>query len=139
MFKTARLAIGLILLWLPFILSTIISTDPNAGLILMLPFFFTIPAVIVALLIFAPLDRFLKGRGADAQSRILIPVSGMSSVVAFKLFVSAPYLFSNKPGVENIPAASWNGMGFMILGGLAWGIVWLLSGGILRWLGLKEA
>ncbi|MFM5894838.1 MAG: hypothetical protein ACKOQM_10480 [Novosphingobium sp.] len=139
MFKSAQLAISLILLWLPFVLSVILSDDSNAGLILMLPFFFTIPALIVAFLIFTPLERFLKRRGADSQSIILVPLSGMLSVVAFKLFVSAPYLFSNKPGVENIPAASWSGMSFMILGGLAWGIVWLLSGGILRWLGLKEA
>lgn len=129
-----RIALSCILLWLPFILITILNTDPNYGLILIFPFVGTIPAIIVAILIFMPVEYLLDKRGMAFHKNIVVPVLGALSVVIWKLFWAMPYLFSSEPINKNIPAASWGGMEIVIGGGFAWGIIWLLAESIVRWL-----
>lgn len=137
MFGTVRIALSCFLLWLPFLMFATLSADSNNALILIFPFFGTIPALIMALLVFSRIENVCAQSERRYFKYLFVPLAGVLSVFIFKFVGYAPYLLVSGPEKENVPAASWDGMGDWFAGSFAWGIIWLVTGDVLKWLGVR--
>jgi hypothetical protein len=128
----ARLLISVALLCSPFALIVIGSVGRrNAGSLiwLLIPFFGGVPAVLGALLVFAPLEGILDARGLGHLKNVAVPLAGALLIVIFvvgslgargKLAMLRTRIASG--GINVIgPMLLWSALGVI------WGVLWRLS------------
>ena len=123
-----RIFISLLLACAPFAAFIVSSGKPENMLLLIIPFFGAVPAVIGALLVFVPIECKLEASGLRALKNVLVPAAGTLLVLIFMVIMGLTSgslvllfkrLFADPAGV-----GVW-----MVLGGL-WGVVWRISAGV---------
>ena len=128
----ARLLISVALLCSPFALIVIGSVGRrNAGSLmwLLIPFFGGVPAVLGALLVFAPLEGILDARGLGQLKNVAVPLAGALLVV---IFVVGSFGASGKLSMlrTRISSGGINAIGPILLWsvlGVIWGVLCRLS------------
>ncbi|WP_147292610.1 hypothetical protein [Undibacter mobilis] len=90
------------------------SRSSEAGNILMLPFFLGIPAIIVTIFVFVPIEVFGANRGRRGLSLAAIPFIGIA--LPWALFPFAGNLNNFLQG-----AVMLSGFGFV------WGVLWIIT------------
>jgi hypothetical protein len=136
-----RLLICLILFYLPFVLFVAANRrQPENALWLIFPMLGTIPGVVSALLIFVPIESYLRARALGHLNDIAIPISGALLIVVFMLVTSLvsgnlpryfSRIFKERKRVLG-PILCWSVLGII------WGALWRLSDWILVVMGLTS-
>jgi hypothetical protein len=125
----ARLLISLALLCAPFALFAI-GTRSAGGLIwFMFPVVYGTPALLGALLFFAPLEGFLNARGLGHLKNVAVPLAGAVLIVLFTfLFLKATGGLSKALArVSSGGPAAVGALALWSAVGAVWGAVWRLS------------
>ena len=134
----ARLLISLALLCAPFALLVIGSRRAEGLIWLMFPVVGGIPALLGALLIFAPLEGYLNARGLGHLKNVAIPLAGTVLIVIFTIAVLAVSGNLAK-SLARISSGGVSAIGAFVLwsaAGAIWGAVWRLSDWIAARVGL---
>ena len=140
----ARVAILLVLFCAPFVLVAIANRRRDSvGLVLIVPFFLAPPLGLSALLVFAPIERYLDARGLGHLKNAGVPLLGGAevAVLATALLV---LLAAFEPGRTRRPRNALTvrqrlprvlAMGGTL--GAVGGLLWRLSDWAARWLALR--
>ena len=130
----ARIVVSIALFCAPFLLFIALSKGHNAGMILIIPIFGGVPAIIAALLIFWPIEAMLNNAGVGWLKNLAIPLAGC--LIAFLFFLIAGWKFGNLDVVlRNLAKNPGDLLVWSVFGG-AWGVVWRLTELIAKWIGL---
>ena len=126
----ARLLICMALVCSPFVLVALASRKAQGCMWMSLfPIFGGVPAVLGALLVFAPLERYLDARALGHLKNVAVPVAGAFLVVIFILVIQGA-TGSLKRTLGHIardrmraiePILVWSALGVL------WGVLWRLS------------
>lgn len=124
-----RIAICALLACLPFVLMVAFSRRPEMGMVLVIPFFGMVPAVVGALIVFLPIELYLSARGTPALSNVAVPAAGALLIALFTLAMSAA---SGNLGLiaGRIASGSNQVIGPMLFWsvlGVIWGLLWRLT------------
>ena len=138
MFKNGRISISLVIMWLPFIAIANLGSNPSSELILVYPMFATIPALIMALTVFSRVEKFCDQNGEGYLKYLLVPISGGVGILVFMLAMSATNLLGSGLDTANGSSAPWEGIAALFVGSFAWGILWLVTGDVMKWLGVES-
>ena len=139
----ARLLISLALLASPFALLILANAgrkQANGLMWLIIPFFGGIPAILGALLVFAPLENLLDARGLGHLKDVAIPLAGALLIVIFMVVIlGTPRKLAKmaarirQGGFKVIrPMLFWSVLGAV------WGALWRLSAWIAMRVGLAS-
>jgi hypothetical protein len=90
------------LVCLPFVLLAVDRRQRQHGALLwlMFPFFWGGPLLLAALVVFAPLERFLDARGLGHVKDVGVPLAGAALVVGVLAIATAVALRSGNPNVR---------------------------------------
>ena len=124
-----RLLICLILFYLPFILFVAASRDKENALWLIFPLYGTIPAVLGALLLFIPIEKYLNAHALGHLNNVAIPVAGSLLIVIF-MFMASIVSGNLHQFLSRIYKGGKHVLGSLLLWsllGTLWGAVWRLS------------
>lgn len=90
------------------------ANSSDAGLILMLPFFLGIPALLCTALVLAPMEGILDRRGAGRWTYILVPL--LAALVPWLLFPLARNMTNFITGAKGLSVYAF-----------LWGILWMAT------------
>jgi hypothetical protein len=129
-----RILVCVMLFCLPFVLFVAASRKPENGMWLIFPVFGAVPAIIGALLVFAPIEAALDARGLGHWKNAAIPLAGASLIFIFVLVMQGlsgklGLMFARiaeHPGQTLVPLLVWSVLGAF------WGLLWRAT----AWLGL---
>ena len=135
-----RLLICLILFYLPFIFFVAASRNKDNALWLIFPIYGTIPAILGALLLFIPIEKYLSAHALGHLNNVAIPVTGSLLIVIFMFIASI--VSGNLPQfLSRICKGGKHLLGsllFWSLLGTIWGAVWRLGHWLLVVMGLTS-
>jgi hypothetical protein len=101
-----RVTILVVMCWLPFALVTLASRRSEAGMVLVVPFFFTPPIALSAVAVFAPIERYLDGGGLGHLKNVGVPLLGAVAVALLALaWLVLLEKIEQSLGVKNAPNA----------------------------------
>ncbi|MEO1045019.1 MAG: hypothetical protein AAFX04_06230 [Pseudomonadota bacterium] len=104
------------------------SKQQNSMMVVLIPFFGAIPAIIGALLLFVPAEYYLDHIGQSALKNIAIPVIGGTLVFFVTLAIAQKGEISSL--TDRLSKGKWNdwaGFVFWVLMGAIWGVLWRLT------------
>ena len=96
----ARAVALLVLFCLPFVLLAVASGRREGALYLMFPVILALPVVLGALIVFAPLESYLDGRGLGRLKNAAVPLAGGVLVVVVLAVVAWIATTSGNPHVR---------------------------------------
>jgi len=109
----------------PLVLVVLASDDPSMMLILIIPFFGLIPAYIMALVVFVPVEALCKWIGARWLANIVVPISGGAGAAGGIVLLA---LVLDNLGVlaRNFAQEPW-ALIFWVVLGFVWGVLWRIA------------
>ena len=131
----ARVIVSVAIFCAPFLLFVILSANPDNGLILIVPFFGAIPAIIGALVLFLPAEILLDRLGLPKLKNIVVPLIGASLIAIFMIVMGAMQGELSLYGERLLqdPAMFVSVMAVWIVFGAVWGVVWRMT----EWLAFR--
>lgn len=124
-----RVLFSVALFTAPFLAFAIFSDEQNDALVLLLPLVGCIPAVIGALIVFLPVEAWMKRTGRRRALEIVIPILGALLIFGVLLVIGLANgrLVKIVEGLVRDPGN--NGFGILVWSalGLVWGLVWRAS------------
>lgn len=125
LFFLARCLACTLIFLAPLILVVIASADPNTALILIIPFFGLIPAYIMALIVFVPVEALCKWAGARWLANIAVPISGGAGAAGGIVLLAV--VWDNLDVLaRNFAQEPW-ALIFWVVLGFVWGVLWRIA------------
>ena len=123
-----RLIVAFGILVVPFLVLALLSGTPDGMIVLIFPVLFTIPALLISLVVFAPVEWVLDWRGLGHWKNRLVPLAGGLAMTAGTNALWT--LTGGYNAIEDLlrrPSATF--MTFVVLGvlGALWGCFWRLT------------
>ena len=133
----ARVVVSVLLFCAPFLVFVLLSADPANGLILIVPFFGAIPAILGALILFVPAEMLLDRLGVPWLKNIVVPLLG-ASLIAIFMIVMGSWQGELSLYAERLlqdPAMFVSVMAVWIVFGALWGVAWRCTEWLARRIG----
>ena len=135
-FILARCLAALVLFCAPIVIYIILSGKAESLLYLILPLVAAVPAIILALVLFWPVEMVLDRMGHPAWKNILIPIIGGTLIFVFTLVLGLYggnleellQRIASKPDGSRVTTI-W------VMLGVGWGIAWRASEWLARTIG----
>lgn len=122
-----RLIVAIGIIVLPFLALALLSGSAEGMIWMIFPVLFTIPALLGAVLVFAPLEWILNRQGMGHMKNTLVPLAGgLLTPAAFNLLGTVA---GWNPGTQLLsrPTATFLSFGLLAALGAIWGCYWRLT------------
>lgn len=123
----ARLLISVFATTLPFLIFTGSHKNQAVGLVMLVPLFGAIPAAVVALLIFRPIELVLDANGMSHWSEIVIPFVSANLIFLSIFLLDLTQSRSLSKAISNTKNAISTKPWLWIGTGLVFGVCWRAS------------
>ena len=125
----ARIVVSVAIFCAPFLLFVALSSNPDNGLILIVPLFGAIPAIIGALVLFLPAEMLLDRLGLPKLKNIVVPLIGASLIAIFMIVMGAVWGNLSLYGERLLqdPTMFMGVMAVWMVFGAAWGVAWRIT------------
>nr|WP_137677987.1 hypothetical protein [Parerythrobacter lutipelagi] len=121
----ARCFVCILLFCAPLLAMMASSGDPAMGMLLLIPMIGLIPALIMALLLFVPVEALTGRMGLRWLANVLVPIMGVVGA-GLCLLVLAAALGASDAMARNFAQQPWAFYFWLAMGAL-WGVVWRLT------------
>ncbi len=109
----------------PLLFFAAASLNPHVGLILLIPMIGLVPGLLIAIIVFTPIEVVLRRLRVEALANLFVPLAGgvtAALIIVVLVFQSAqPAAAIERLLADPLGPAIWTAAG------VAWGLVWRLS------------